>query len=79
MSNLDKYKTIFSSVFSLPENIFEKNPTMQDIELWDSVGHIQLIAEIEDAFNIEITIEEMSELTSYEKGKEILAQHHINL
>ena len=37
-----------------------------------------LIAELEDAFNIEITMEEMSDLISYEKGIELLGQHGIH-
>lgn len=79
MNCLQKYKDIFMRVFFLSEDELGENPAMTNIELWDSVGHINLIAELEDAFNIEITIEEMSELVSYEKGKEILEKHGINL
>lgn len=79
MNDLDKYKNIFFRVFSLLESDLEKNPSMQNVELWDSIGHINLITELEDAFNIEITIEEMSEFTSYEKGKSILEHHGVKL
>lgn len=79
MNCLQKYKDIFMRVFFLSEDELGENPAMTNVELWDSVGHINLIAELEDAFNIEITIEEMSELVSYEKGKEILEKHGINL
>ena len=64
MNYIEKYNNIFMKTFSLTEDDLNKNPTMNDIELWDSVGHINLIAEIEDEFNIEISIDEMSELTS---------------
>ncbi len=77
MNCFEEYKNIFMRVFSLSEEELEKNPSMTDVELWDSVGHINLIAELEDAFNIEITIDEMSEFISYEKGWEILGQHGI--
>lgn len=78
MSDFKTYKTIFMSVFSLSEDELENNPAMTDVDLWDSVGHINLIAELEDAFNIEITMEEMSDLISYEKGIELLGQHGIH-
>ena len=75
MNYIEKYNNIFMKTFSLTEDDLNKNPTMNDIELWDSVGHINLIAEIEDEFNIEISIDEMSELTSYKKGTELIEKH----
>lgn len=78
MDHLKKYKDVFMNVFSLSEEDLENNPAMANVELWDSVGHINLIAELEDAFNIEITMEEMSALISYEKGRELLEQHGIH-
>lgn len=75
MNYIEKYNKIFIKIFSLTEDDLNKNPTMDDIELWDSVGHINLIAEIEDKFDIEITVDEMSEFTSYEKGIELIRKH----
>jgi acyl carrier protein len=79
MNYLNKYKEMFMNSFSLAESDLEKNPTMQEVDLWDSVGHINFIADLEDAFDIEITIEEMSGLTSFERGKEILKAHNIDI
>ena len=46
MNYIEKYNNIFMKTFSLTEDDLNKNPTMNDIELWDSVGHINLNAEI---------------------------------
>ena len=46
----------------------------QDIEAWDSVGHMSLIAALEDAFDIMMDTDDIIDLNSYEKGKEILSK-----
>lgn len=48
----------------------------QSIREWDSVGHITLISELEDAFDIEIETEDVIDFSSYEKGKEILTNNY---
>ena len=49
----------------------------QDIPEWDSVGHMTLIAELEDAFNITMDTDDIIDFNSYEKGKEILSKYNI--
>ena len=46
----------------------------QDIEAWDSVGHMQLVAELEDAFDIMMDTDDIIDLSSYEKGQKILSK-----
>ena len=48
----------------------------QQIPNWDSVGHMGLIAAIEDAFDIMMDTDDIIDLSSYEKGKEILAANY---
>ena len=45
----------------------------QDIEAWDSVGHMGLIAAIEEAFGIMMEADDIIDFSSFEKGKEILS------
>ena len=42
---------------------------------WDSVGHIALVSELESTFGIELTPEDITDLTSYAKAKQILGRH----
>ena len=49
----------------------------QSIDSWDSVGHMALIAELEDKFNIEIDIDDIIEFSDYKKGKEILNKYKV--
>ncbi len=73
MNNLEKYNQAFMSAFEIGEDQLS-GLKYQDIEAWDSVGHMQLIAELEDAFDIMMDTDDIIELSSYEKGKEILAK-----
>ena len=51
----------------------------QDVKEWDSVGHMNLIGELEDAFNIELDIDDITDFSSYQEGKEILKRYKIEL
>lgn len=73
MTNLEKYNEAFASSLEVGE---DKLPglTYQSIPTWDSVGHMTLIAALEDAFDIMLDTDDIIDLSSYEKGKEILAR-----
>jgi len=51
----------------------------QSVELWDSVGHMQLIAALEDAFDIMLDTDDIIDFSSYEVGIEILKKYEVDL
>lgn len=71
MSNLEKYNQAFMKAFEITE---DQLPGLkyQDIKAWDSVGHMSLMAALEDAFDIMMDADDIIDFSSYEKGKEIL-------
>lgn len=75
MSNLEKYNNAFIESFEITE---DQLPGLkyQDIEAWDSVGHMGLIAALEDAFDIMMDTDDIIDFSSYEKGMEILAKEN---
>ena len=73
MTNLEKYNKAFMDSFDVTEDQLP-GLTYQEITTWDSVGHMGLIAALEDAFDIMMDTEDIIELSSYEKGKDILAK-----
>lgn len=75
MSNLEKYKDAFMTSFEIEENKLA-GLQYQDVELWDSVGHMTLIANLEDTFDIMMETDDIIDLSSFEKGQEILAQKY---
>ena len=73
MTNLEKYNNAFTESFEIDETQLA-DLKYQDIEAWDSVGHMQLIAALEDSFGIMMDTDDIIDLSSYEIGKEILAK-----
>ncbi len=73
MSNIEKYNNAFMETFEITEDVLP-GLKYQDITAWDSVGHMSLIAALEDAFDIMMDTDDIIDLSSYEKGKEILAK-----
>lgn len=73
MTNIEKYTKVFVDTFEVtPEAAVGLK--YQDIEAWDSVGHMGLISALEDAFDIMMDTDDIIDFNSYEKGKEILAK-----
>ena len=71
MSNLEKYNQAFMKTFEITEDQLA-GLKYQDIAAWDSVGHMSLMAALEDAFDIMMDADDIIDFSSYEKGKEIL-------
>jgi acyl carrier protein len=76
MGNYEKYLNVFMEIFEISE---EKAKTLeyQDIEQWDSVGHMGLIAEIEDTFDIMMDTDDIIDFNSFTKGMELLKKYDI--
>ena len=75
MTNLEKYNKAFCESFEIGEEQLQ-GLQYQQIELWDSVGHMTLVANLEDAFDIMMETDDIIDLSSYKKGKEILTNHY---
>ena len=75
MTNLELYNQAFIEALEVEESMLE-GLEYQAIEAWDSVGHMGLIAAIEDAFDIMMDTDDIIDLSSYEKGKEILSNNY---
>ncbi len=73
MDNLEKYNNAFMETFEITEEELT-GLKYQDIEAWDSVGHMSLVSALEDAFDIMMDTDDIIDLNSYEKGREILAK-----
>ena len=76
MNNLEKYNQAFVEAFEVSEDVLN-DLKYQDIPEWDSVGHMTLIALLEDAFNIMMETDDIIDFSSYVIGKEILSKYDI--
>lgn len=74
MTNLEIYNNAFKEAFGIEEADLA-GLEYQAIAAWDSVGHMNLIALLEDNFGIMMDTDDIIDFSSYEKGKEILAKY----
>ena len=79
MSDLDRYNDIFSQVLGVPVSALNEKFTFADVPQWDSVAHLSLISELEDAFDVMFDSEDILHYGSYEHGKEILRAMGVEL
>jgi len=76
MTNIEKYNGAFIEAFEITEDALA-GLKYQDIEAWDSVGHMTLIALLEEAFDIMLETDDIIDFSSYEKGKELLSKYDV--
>ena len=74
---MKKYKKIFQESLSIDNKTFNKNLKYNDIPEWDSIGHMSLIAALEDGYQISIDTDDIVEYSSFEKGIEILKKYKV--
>lgn len=75
MTNLEKYNQVFCESLEITEDKL-LGLEYQGVELWDSVGHMNMMAALEDTFDIMMETDDIVDFSSYEKGKEILAANY---
>jgi len=72
MSIKKRLEEIFRDVFEDDELEIYDEMSAKDIDDWDSLTHIQLILEIEKAFSVKFTIEEITKTRNVGEFIELL-------
>lgn len=75
MSNIEKYSAIFCETLEVESKDLE-GLKYQDVVAWDSIGHMSLISELEDGFDIMLETDDIVDFSSFKKGMEILNQKY---
>ena len=75
-----KLKDAFVEALGIdPEHTDWPNLKYRSIPEWDSVAHMQLVAEIEDTYDVMLETDDVIGLSSYEVAKEILAKYGVDV
>ena len=73
----ERLNEVFQDVFGDDEITVHNDTTAADIDGWDSLRHITLLAAIEDEFDIQMDTDDIIDMSSFEKAQEILAKYDI--
>ena len=68
----DRLRNIFADVFDVSEKGINDESSPDTIEIWDSLRHLQLIMALEDAFDISLSADEVTEMLSFKDVKSLL-------
>jgi len=78
MNNKQKYDKAFIESFSISESVLGDDLKYNSIPEWDSVGHMSLIAELEEAFDIMMEMDDIIDFSSYKKGFELITKYGVD-
>lgn len=67
-----KLIALLADLFSIPKEDITDELAINDIELWDSLKHMELVITLEQAFNIELTSDEIMSMKNINEIKRII-------
>ena len=76
---LDAYNKAFIEGLDIKPETNLDSLKFNEIEEWDSIGHMSLMSALEEAFDISLETDDIVDFSSYEKGKEILKKYDIDI
>lgn len=79
MENLKKYNQVFIESFGISESELNESLVYQSVDQWDSVGHMGMVAALEDEFEIMLEMDDIIDFGSYEIGKKILSKYGVKI
>jgi len=79
MNNTEKYNQVFIESFSISVNQLNDDLEYNTIASWDSIGHMGMIAAIEEIFDIMLDTDDIIDFSSYKKGLEILVKYEVEV
>lgn len=77
MTNREKYDQVFIDSFSINADQLNEGMVYQSVQQWDSIGHMGMVAALEEAFDIMLETDDIIDFGSYLKGIEILAKYDV--
>lgn len=78
VSNIEKYENAFMESFDIEKSMLNEELKYESIPEWDSVGHMTMISNLEEVFDIVMEMDDIIDFSSFEIGKEILKKYKID-
>ena len=73
----NKLKQVLADVFGIEASAIDENTSVDTIQEWDSLKHLNLVLALESEFDISLTEEQTVEILSYPLIKVVLEEHSI--
>jgi acyl carrier protein len=76
-ANEAKLKQTLANVLGVPESTIGDDTSMDTVESWDSLKHLNLVLALEEQFGVTLTEEQSFEILSYPLIKLVLGEHGV--
>ncbi len=77
MDNTEKLRKIFSEALNIKIETVTDSLEYNSIPEWDSVAHMSLVAAIDGGFDIMLDTDDVIDMSSFGKAKEILKKYDV--
>lgn len=69
---MEKLTELLSDIFQIPIDQIKEATNIKELESWDSLKHMELIAAIEGDYGVSLTVDEIIAMTSIETIQNII-------
>jgi acyl carrier protein len=74
-NNLDEVASLFAEVFGIPAEAVTPSTSADDVESWDSMGHLVLVQTLEERFRVTLETNEIFEIVDAGTALTVLRRH----
>jgi acyl carrier protein len=68
-----RLRAVFVEALALDRSVDVEHLAFRDVAAWDSVGHMTLVAAIEDEFDVQLDTDQVIDLSSFAVAVDMLA------
>jgi acyl carrier protein len=69
-----RLRAVFVDALELDAGVAVESLKYRDIEAWDSVGHMSLVAAIEDEFDLQLDTDQVIDLSSFKVALDLIEE-----
>ena len=73
----DKLKQVLADIFDIDVATINDMTSVDTVEEWDSLKHLNLVLALEQEFNITLSVEQTVEILNYPLIKAVLGEHGV--
>ncbi len=79
MTAIQKLYVVFSEALNIPLERINDQLAYNTIKEWDSVAHMALVVALEDQFSVMLDTDDIIDMSSVSKAKEILLKYGVDI
>jgi acyl carrier protein len=68
-------RTIFCEELNIQDRDLVDTTAYNELEAWDSLTHLKIVARIEEAFSVEMDVDDIIAMENFGKAREIVSKY----